>query len=436
MSSDSSSSSSTNTNTTTNLRDPLGLLNLDEFGRPKFANGQGGGGGGGGGDSPTAVKIIGTARDDLNGLLGFCTSYNTERERYMIRMANVDTANANATVMALKPSNLQKASIIEKYKAQIQQLLTDPAVRQKVAYYYNTINNKLPYKFKLEYVIGTCIMIFIALFYLMGFTKTLMLCSATLMIGLILQEDIKQKSNLRQVITNFPSRCKIVLEKQFPFLKGRGILNDNIALGIVGLLLILTIQSIFFTTSSSSSVGGGVGGGGGGSGNSSTIMPHSSRPAPMPTKLSAASSLSNQREQMEKYYYMGFKDSIDGNERGHSLSKELQRLLEEEASKSSEQEHEEEDLIRDIPYSSSSSQLPNMASSQSLPKTFLSKLLSFRTVGSLFYFYRIATSLGIDPLTNIFSLGQLMANIQHNMPNWQKGMMAFSFYNLISNLFF
>jgi hypothetical protein len=90
-------------NNVINPRDPSGFLNLDEFGRPKFANTNVQ-------DSPTAVKIIGTARDDLNGLLGFCTSYNTERERYMIRMANIDESNSpNATIMALKPTNLQKA---------------------------------------------------------------------------------------------------------------------------------------------------------------------------------------------------------------------------------------------------------------------------------------------------------------------------------------
>ena len=126
-----------------NLKDPSGFLNLDEFGRSKSSSANNGGG-----DPPprTAVKIIGTARDDLNGLLGFCTSYNTERERYMIRMSKVVDASGNshttATIMALKPTNLQQASTIEKYQAHYQQLLTDPAIRQKVTYYYNTISNK------------------------------------------------------------------------------------------------------------------------------------------------------------------------------------------------------------------------------------------------------------------------------------------------------
>ncbi|OEU11097.1 hypothetical protein FRACYDRAFT_246202 [Fragilariopsis cylindrus CCMP1102] len=367
MSSD--ESSSTADNNVKNLKDPSGFLNLDEFGRSKSSSANNGGG-----DPPprTAVKIIGTARDDLNGLLGFCTSYNTERERYMIRMSKVVDVSGNsstattattATIMALKPTNLQQASTIEKYQAHYQQLFTDPAVRQKVQYYYNTISNKYipPYMAnlgcKLEYVVGILLVFCMTLIYLVGFTKSMMVISATIMIGLILQEDIQQKSTLRTIVQNIPARCKIVMEQQFPFLK-RFNFNDNIAMGIV--------------------------------------------------------------------------DSIDGNKRGHSLSKELQRLLEEEAEASLAVELDEEDLEpihRDIPYSAShASAMPT--------KTFLSKLFSIRTMGSLFYFYRTATSLGIDPSTNIFSFGQLVANVQHSMPSWQKGMMVFSFYNLISNLFF
>jgi hypothetical protein len=430
MSSDDSNTTSTTTNV--NLRDPSGFLNLDEFGRTKFTGGQQAQD-----NAPkTAVKIIGTARDDLNGLLGFCTSYNTDRERYMIRMAKVDASNSpNATIMALKPTNLQKATTIERYKAQYQQLLTDPAVRQKVKYYYDTIQNRfIPNGLKLEYVAIGIILLFLILFYLLGFTKTLMLISASLMIGLILQEDIKQKSDIRTVIKNFPSRCKMVLEKQFPFIK-RFNINDNIAVGIVGLLLILTIQSIFFTTTTTKSSIIDNNNNHNNNNNISltrpvnVVPPHSSpQTKPQPTAM-------YHREQMEKYYHMGFKDSVDGNERGHSLSQELQRLLEEEASKMLVEDEDLEPIvqdIRDIQYSSQA-----MSSSSSSPnKTFMSKLLSFRTMGSIFYFYRIATSLGIDPSTNIFSFGQLVANVQHSMPPWQKGMMAFSLYNLISNLFF
>merc|ERR1712241_1555432 len=73
-----------------------------------------------------------------------------------------------------------------------------------------------------------------------------MLLSATMMIGLILMEDIKRKSHWKVMLKNFPIRSKFVLEKQFPFLQGK--LNETVAAGIVGLFLAFTIQSVFFTS--------------------------------------------------------------------------------------------------------------------------------------------------------------------------------------------
>jgi len=402
----SSSSSNDGATSTSNRRDPAGLLNIDESGRP-ISQGQG--------DAPTVVKIKGTARDDLNGLLGFCTSYNQDRERYMIRMATVDPANApNVTVMALKAQNIEKASTLESYRAQFQQLFTDPRIRQKMRYYYETASNKVK-PMKIEYVAGGVLSFSTLLLYFLGFTKSLMMISALLMIGLILQKDIQQKSGWKAMGRNFPGRSKVVLEKQFPFLTGK--LNDQVAAGIVGVLLALTIQSVFFTSSGGNSTGA-----------ATTMTNNVSVTRPISSTFSAppsASVIAMNREQFEKYYNIGFQDSVDGNDRGHSLSKELQRLLEEEA--------KQEDLepIPEIPYSQQQQPRP-----QAQSKPFMTKLLSLRTMGSLYYFYRTGTTLGVDQSTGIFSMAQLCANIQHNIPIWQKGMMAFSLFNLVSNLFF
>jgi len=241
-----------------------------------------------------------------------------------------------------------------------------------------------------------------------------------------LQKDIQQKSGWKTMVRNFPSRSKVVLEKQFPFLKGK--LNDKVAAGIVGVLLALTIQSVFIAKSSSKSSTSGNGSGSNQNltTNNNNVVPVAP-PRPM-SSSSSSSSIAKNREQLEKYYNMGFQDSVDGNDRGHSLSNELQRLLEEEA------KQEDLDPIPDIPY-------PQQPLSQTQPrpqskKPFMTRLVSLRTMGSLYYFYRTGQTLGVDPSTGIFSIAQLFANIQHSMPIWQKGMMAFSAFNLISNLFF
>lgn len=396
-----------------NPRDPSGFLNVDN--------------GNGNGNQESIVKIIGTARDDLNGLLGFCTAYNRDRERYMVRMANVDSANApNATVMALKPTNLVQASKLEGYKAQFQQLVTDPRLRQRLAYYYEYANGKCR-PFQLEHVVGVATLLLGLGLYFVGVTKTLMAVSATLMIGLILVEDVvRHRKPWRQVVQNFPSRSKMVLEKQFPFVRGK--LSEPVAAGIVGVLLALTIQSVVFTnnnsnkattttTTDSSST-------------TTTTMP--SRPVLSSSSMSSMTNNKNNRDELEKYYNLGFEDSLDGKDRGHSFAREIQRLLEEEASAASA--NADDLLLEPIAYSPSPLTAPTTSTQSS--SSFLSRLLSMRTAGSLFYLYRSAMQIGVDPSTGIFSIAQMAANIQHAMPAWQKGMLAFSCYNLISNLFF
>ena len=385
-------------------KDPSGFLNLDTAGRPAHSNGR---------DAPTVVKIVGTARDDLNGLLGFCTAYNRDRERYMVAMASVDVLNApNATVMALKTTNLTKASTIETYKAQFQQLRTDPRVRQRLSEYYNYAGTKCR-PFKVEHVTGVLAMFLGLLMYFFGFTKTIMLVSALVMIFCILVEDVvRHRKPWQEVVKNFPSRSKMVMEKQFPFLKGK--LSEPIAAGIVGVLLAFTVQSIFFTGSGRGTTGGQYSG----------SPPQASR---IPSLQRSGSVLLPQhRERLEELYHLGFQDSVDGRDRGHSLAIKLEELLEISSSTTLEEDLEP---IHEIPYSASPLTRPPP------PRTFASRLLSMRTAGSIFYLYRMAMQVGIDPSTGIFSVAQLAANIQHSMPAWQKGMLAFSCYNLFSNLF-
>ena len=386
-------------------RDPSGFLKLNPAGRPAHTEGR---------EAPTVVKIVGTARDDLNGLLGFCTAYNRDRQRYMVTMASVDRSTApNATVMALKPENLTQASTLETYKAQFQSLRTDPRVKHRLKEYYD-LCGKYCQPFKVEHAVGALSLLLVVLMYFFGFTKTIMLVSAVVMIFCILIEDvIRTRKPWREVLRNFPSRSKFVIERQFPFLRGK--ITEPIAAGIVGVLLAFTVQAVFFTK--------------GGSKTSASSLPPNTA-SRMPTMSShrsmMASSQQQQKEQLEALYHLGFQDSLEGKPRGHSLSDKLDELWSSETSR-----YLEEDLepIPEIPYTATPLTRPPP------PKTFGSRLFSMRTIGSMFYLYRMAMQIGVDPSTGIFSVGQLAANLQHNLPTWQKGMLAFSVYNLFSNLF-
>lgn len=397
---------SNDTNSSGDPRDPSGYLKLDAAGRPAHTLGN---------EVPTVVKIVGTARDDLNGLLGFCTAYNRDRERYMITMASVDVANApNATVMALKPANLTKASTLETYKAQFQSLRTDPRVRHRLKEYYDFAGQKV-HPLKVEHAAAAAGLLLVLLMYVFGFTKTVMLISAVVMVFCILVEDvIRSRKPWPEVARNFPSRSKMVIEKQFPFLKGK--LSENVAAGLVGVLLAFTVQSVFFT----------------GNGKAAAASQYSGNAAPSPRVPSSRSmvSMTQQRERLQEIYHLGFQDSVDGKDRGHSLAAKLEELLD----TSSLPSLQDEDLepIPEIPYSETPLTLQRPAP----PKTFASRLMSMRTMGSIFYLYRVANQIGVDPSTGIFSVAQLLANIQHQLPTWQKAMLGYSVFNLIQNLFF
>jgi hypothetical protein len=77
------------------------------------------------------VKVTGTGRNDINGLLGIVVSFNVERERYLVHMAK------SQSTMALRKEHLSKASIVESYRAQMEQLQNDARVREKMSKYMN-----------------------------------------------------------------------------------------------------------------------------------------------------------------------------------------------------------------------------------------------------------------------------------------------------------
>jgi len=245
--------------------------------------------------------------------------------------------------------------------------------------------------------------------YFLGFTKFLMLSSALILVGVIVVEDVLVlRKPWREVVSNVPSRSKAMIEQQFPFLRGK--LTEPIAAGLVGLLLAFTVQSVVFTGNGrAASPGAGA-----------TNLPPSHRP------LSALTV--HHRHKLEELYHLGFQDSLEGNERGHSLAKKLGELLEPE-----DPPRVYDEDLEDLPpirYSASPLTAPPPP-----PKSFASRLLNMRTAGSIFYLYRMAMQIGVDVSTGIFSPAQLVANFQHNLPAWQKGMIAFSCYNLFSNLF-
>ena len=185
----------------------------------------------------TVVKIQGTSRDDVNGQLGIAMQFNVERGRYIVHLVNTQTT------MAIKPDNVIKASTIETYQAQFQQIRKDPTIRRQITRYYNMAQTKLG--FKPEYAGGAAALLFLATIYFLGFSRTLMIVSMVAMIALIVGPDIANGMPLKLVLQHFPRRCRETIEQSAPFARGR--LTDPIAAAIVIAMLLLAGTSVFLS---------------------------------------------------------------------------------------------------------------------------------------------------------------------------------------------
>ena len=147
------------------------------------------------------VKITNTSRDDINGLLGIATSFNQERNRYLVFMTD------SQSTMALRRENLVKANMFESYRCQWHQLKNDPRVRQKMDYYVS-ICRQYVYPLDLFSVVSGIGVLWFLLFVRVGILKTIMTMTMTIILMGIVTPDIIAKAPLKTIIQNFPRRSK------------------------------------------------------------------------------------------------------------------------------------------------------------------------------------------------------------------------------------
>lgn len=350
----------------------------------------------------TVVKVQGTSRDDLNGQCGIAVQYNTERGRYMVHMAAT-----GGTSMALKPENLLKANMLESYKAKFQVLRNDPRVQQEWNKYYAMAQNKLR-PVKPEHAAGVVGLVLVAMMYFVGFTRTLMVVSMLIMLGIILGPDLARGvSSPRVLAANFPARCKQVLEQSAPqFLQGR--LTNNMAAGIVLAALLFSASALFASSSSRS--------------RSPPWMMANNNPN------TNYATTANSGISIEEAYKLGFEDATQGNEFGSSMTTTtttttLEAADAAAAARSSLNENNLDPLVMgeyDI--------ISQPTTTQPASKFGFSQLMA------LFYIYRTATELGGNPLDGTFSIQLAMANLR-NMQPMKMGLLGFCLYNLFKGFF-
>jgi len=186
----------------------------------------------------TYVKIVNTARAEINGQFGLVLGYSAERSRYVLLLCQ------NGSQAMLRPENLEPASTVEKYQAQYQHIRNDPRVRQKIAELYGKSQRALGGQ-KPEHAAGIAGVLFFALSYKIGFTKMVMLISLVLLLGVVVFPDVQAFGIKRWklILRNFPNRCRETIEATVPQARGR--ITNQIAMGLVVLLLLVSGRTLF-----------------------------------------------------------------------------------------------------------------------------------------------------------------------------------------------
>ena len=341
----------------------------------------------------TFVKVHGTSRDDVNGLLGLAIQYNSERGRYMVQMALPSASTGHSNSMALKPENLQRASTFESCKARFWLLKNDPRLRQELTHYYNLVDNQyLPANIKPEHAAGGLGILLLVAVYTLGFSRTMMLCSLTLLLAMLVGPDLVSTSavgasnKLQLVVQNFPRRCKEFIDHSLPqSLKEKVTVTNNVAAGIMIVLLLLSFKAL--------------------------ITPTQSRAPPVPPSSSNGGSSIPSRLSIEQAYKLGFQDANDGKEFGSSMYSSIDT---------------------ETPYDAMDPLF--LEDDYQPPQQKRSGGFGLSQVLSLFAIYRMVTELGGNPMDGTFSTQRLIANAKATEP-WRLGLFGLAVYNILKVLF-
>lgn len=283
----------------------------------------------------TFVKIVGTSREDLNGLVCVALQYNTGTSRYLVQLLPGQASNARpgeaagaaaaaraaggspaASALSFKPENLVRASTMDKVKAQAtfamheaKRFMNSPDTKEKMRRMYTTIDQRLPAQIKPEHAgIGALIVLFIII-RIVGFSKIVLLTSLVLMLGMILMPDLQAGVTDPSVLASrFPDRLRNNIAQ------ATGYTNLTKKQAMIGFGLFMLFALKLLATPASSAV---------------PPPPAASRSAPTSTFDPVVGDAAGMKSppsprasfDMEEIYKLGFEDAKQGRDFGASLPK-------------------------------------------------------------------------------------------------------------------
>ena len=327
----------------------------------------------------TIVKIQGTTRDDINGKLGIVVQFQNDRGRYLVHMTS------NQTVVSMKPDNLAKASYLEQATAQYEQLCRDPQVQRIL----NQMQRGLPPGVTLKHAGMAMGALFLLLVYLLGFSRTMMLVSFTMLFVMMIGPDLVAGADRQTIIRNAPMRFKTMVRDQFP--GGSYIADKPYALaGLAIFMVVFFIKSMMPVGTRAAAAAGSA---------AMSDMPQPSRNLAQKTA--------------EEYYKLGFDDATAQKEYGTSLP----------------------DLTKSTPNYDMLDDLPDYPMPPPTKNAgLLGKFGSISNVMSMMFLGKTVIGLGSDPASGGGWSFELFKNNLMTLEPWRLGLMGMSLFGVVSSL--
>jgi hypothetical protein len=332
----------------------------------------------------TIVKVVGTAREDVNGSVGVVVQFQTDRCRYLVHLAKTQN------IVAMKPENLMKASYMDKAQFYYEQIMKDPQVQRVLA----RVRERLPHGVTLQQVGIGCAVMALALIYFLGFSRTIMLVSFSLLVLMIIGPDLVQGAPMQTVIRNAPPRFQTMIRDQFP---GGKYIADKpyLLMGLAAFMFVFFVKSMITSPASATSRFASKAAAGGG------MMPPSRKLMKTP----------------EEYYKLGFDDAMAQKEFGTSLPAEEEPPISPTTS---------DDLANNVDYGDDPLYpMPPMHPQPSVA----SKFFSFGNAMSILYLGRTAMELGRQA-DGSWSFPMMKQNLLTLEP-WRLGLLGLSVYRLV-----
>uniref|UniRef100_A0A7S4HRJ6 Uncharacterized protein n=1 Tax=Odontella aurita TaxID=265563 RepID=A0A7S4HRJ6_9STRA len=372
----------------------------------------------------TMVKVINTARAEINESIGMVLSYNRERGRYNVSLlpgqSSASAAAGNAasaraaggahsmSVMSFKPENLTAASAIEKAKAQglvaidrLKRMAADPNVREQVRRAYTSVQARLPPGVKPEYVGVALMVLWWMSVWFFGFSKTVMVTSISGLIVSVCLQDILAGSDAKTIVQKFPGRWRQAVVQSTGFSR----VTEKQALAGFVIVMLLSAKVV--------------------------MTPALKRAPKAPTAASAAippdpagqqsRNLKAPSFNIEEIYKMGFNDAKDGKDYGTSMPDPTEFAA---AASSADAVS----AARGVDYDPREWDLNPPPPPEGKQSKF-----GFGTIMAAFTLFRFGKEIAINP-DGHFDQQMAMANL-NLMPKWKLGIVALSLYRVVSVLF-